>query len=121
MTEWTFKWFKKSDFQCRCKCGYDDIDLTLVRHLENMRESMGMPFDIVSGCRCERHNKNIGGEKNSAHTRGKATDIRMAGSTFRYVFLTMALRIFKRIGVYKSFCHVDVDETLPQPVIWVGK
>ena len=113
--------FNRSEFACKCGCGFDSIDSNLISNLDMMRERIGQPFKIHSGCRCEAYNKQVGGEDNSAHTRGKAADVGMPGSVFRYVFLRMAFGLFNRIGVYPTFCHVDVDDSLPQTVVWVGK
>lgn len=119
--EWRAKWFKKSEFQCGCHCGFDDIDLNLVDHLDYMRGTMGMSFQVNSGCRCEAYNAQVGGKGDSAHTKGKAADIAMNGTIMRFTFVSLALkRGIKRIGIYNTFCHVDVADDLPQYVMWTG-
>jgi uncharacterized protein YcbK (DUF882 family) len=80
---------------------------------------VGFPLTINSGYRCEEHNKAIGGEPNSAHTRGLAADILLPASPLRYKFLKEALVVFKRIGLSAEFVHVDVDRSLPQGVLWL--
>jgi zinc D-Ala-D-Ala carboxypeptidase len=114
------KYFRREEFTCNCGCGFDDINPALVKKLDEIREFIGRPIVVNCGCRCQKHNADVGGEKNSAHLRGNAADIQMPGSTFRYVFLRIAYARFTRIGIYKTFCHVDVDETLPQYVTWIG-
>ena len=114
------KWFKQEEFACKCGCSFMDINPKLVQKLDYIRETMGMPLRIHSGCRCEAYNKKVGGKTDSAHTRGNAADIGINGGVMRYGFLLLALKVFKRVGVYGTFCHVDVDEELPQMVVWVG-
>ena len=114
------KHFKHEEFQCSCGCGFNEINPILVQKLDILRELLGMPLKIHSGCRCEAYNKKVGGKTDSAHTRGKAADIGINGGVMRYAFLLLALKHFKRVGVYGTFCHVDVDTELPQMVVWVG-
>ncbi len=120
MNEWTFRHFQKSEFACNCNCGFDDINYDLVRKLEIIRDTIGMPLKVLSGCRCAKHNKAVGGEEDSAHLRGNASDIEVITSRLRNVFLRLSFKYFTRRGIYKTFIHVDVDESLPQNVTWVG-
>ena len=120
MSEWTSKYFKQSEFACKCGCGFNAINPELVKKLDYLRETLGMPLVVNSGCRCEEYNKKVGGKSDSAHTRGNASDIQINGGTMRYAFLLLALKTFKRVGVYATFCHVDIDDTLPQMVVWTG-
>lgn len=116
----TSKYFKQSEFACKCGCGYSEINPKLVEALDIIREKLGNPLVINSGCRCETYNRKVGGKKDSAHVRGNAADIGIHGGTMRYAFLLLALKAFKRVGVYGTFCHVDVDENLPQMVLWTA-
>lgn len=70
-----FKHFKQSEFSCKCGCGFDDIDLSIVSILEQIRSYFGdHPVYITSGCRCKKHNDKVGGVKGSKHVIGKAVD-----------------------------------------------
>lgn len=120
MAEWTSKYFKQREFACKCGCGFNNISPLLVQKLDTIRETLDMPLKIHSGCRCEEYNKKVGGKADSAHTRGFAADVGINGGVMRYAFLLLALKAFKRVGVYGTFCHVDVDVELPQMVVWVG-
>ena len=72
--------FKKSEFACKCGCGFDEVDLNLVKLLEDIREHFGeKPLYISSGCRCAKHNKEVGGVQGSRHVLGKASDIYIQG------------------------------------------
>ncbi len=117
---WNFKHFKFEDFNCSC-CGFNNIDLNFVAKLEDMRIEIGLPFVILSGCRCEKHNKEVGGEPDSAHLKGLAGDIAIPDSGMRNTFIETSYKYFKRRGIGKIFIHVDSDETLPQNVTWVYK
>ncbi|WP_270890022.1 D-Ala-D-Ala carboxypeptidase family metallohydrolase [Pedococcus sp. 5OH_020] len=46
-----------------------------IRRLEAYRVKIGAPVRIVSGCRCKRHNAEVGGAKSSQHMFGTASDI----------------------------------------------
>lgn len=69
------KYFKQSEFTCKCGCGLNNIDLRLVQVLDNIREHFGQACVVTSGTRCVKHNKTVGGVSNSKHIIGHATDI----------------------------------------------
>lgn len=113
------KWFKLSDFTCKCGCGLNNMDKTTLQMLDDAREIAGIPFVVNCGTRCPKHNKDEGGEDNSSHLRGLAVDISAITSTQKFLILSALLKVgFKRIGFYKTFIHCDNDSTLPQKVIW---
>lgn len=77
-----------------------------VRRLEAYRANVGTPIRIVSGCRCPRHNKAVGGATNSQHLFGTASDIQG--------LVTLAqrrqMRLFAGLGFQQStgkVIHVD--------------
>ena len=77
-------------------------------------------LNFSSGYRCVECNRTAGGAENSAHLRGKAVDIVPMSPEQRYEILAVAfLRGIKRIGIEKDHVHLDVDESLPQGVLWV--
>ena len=79
-SEWDFTHFKKSEFVCKCGCGYDAINYNLVSLLEDIRGHFGgNPLIITSGCRCAKHNANVGGVQGSRHVLGKAADFYING------------------------------------------
>lgn len=70
------KHFKQSEFACKCGCGFADINLNLVKILDEIREYFGQAVVVTSGCRCRNHNsKQKGSSQNSRHISGKAADI----------------------------------------------
>lgn len=111
-------YFKKSEFACPC-CGENLISDTLISVLNQARANAGVPFVINSGYRCKVHNAQVGGEPNSAHTRGLAADIRVDSDAHRFAIFSALQKVgFKRIGIYKTWIHCDIDQSLTQNVIW---
>ena len=115
--------FDSSEFACKCGCGYglgeNDVSEDLIRILENMRDMIGGPIVINSGCRCVEHNNEVGGVPNSAHTRGLAADISVSSGWQRYQVVDAAFACGAMgVGVDKTFVHVDVDTVLPRPSAW---
>jgi hypothetical protein len=88
------------------------LDEELVRRLDEARTKAMVPFVITSAFR-------LGDPR--AHGRGKAVDIRCHTSYNRMRIISGALLAgFRRIGVYDRHVHLDVDESLPQDVMWHG-
>lgn len=111
--------FKLSEFTCKCGCGKDDISLELVGEVQKIRELYGKPIRITSGLRCIDHNRNSGGRDNSAHLSGLAADIGWDNVTDRHRLLTIIIGMgWRRIGIAKSFVHIDIDNSKAQDVIW---
>ncbi len=67
--------FKVSEFTCKCGCGYNVIDQRVIDMAETIRQELGVPVRVNSGCRCEKHNRAVGGTKGSFHMKGKAADL----------------------------------------------
>ena len=106
------KYFTFAEFGCR-HCGRCRISAFHVRQLDQYRERVG-PVPIISGTRCDEHNRNVGGATNSQHrpypnNRGvsMATDIPGAVT----VGDLRGLRLFSGIGYVPSegnvVVHVD--------------
>jgi len=120
------QYFTPKEFTCKCT-GFCDhpsvIAMDVVAKLDRIRDLIGKPISILSGTRCESHNRRFGGKARSAHVPRNgvsyAVDVRCPDSAFRFAFLTAALPIFKRIGIGKDFIHVDDDPELPANVVWL--
>ncbi len=103
--------FSRSEFACKCGCGKDNISPKLVGALQALRDTIGEPIIINCGCRCARHNKDVGGVPNSQHLQGTAADIRCASLTPRELKkFAEEIPAFANggIGLYETFLHVDV-------------
>lgn len=118
------KHFGRSEFACKCGCGTMSVSPALLEKLDRIRDTLGCPLTVISGCRCRTHNAAEGGKPQSAHitttwTPGRAADIAMVDDKVRSDFLRLALQEFQRVGVAKTFVHVDVADDLPAPRVWV--
>lgn len=118
--------FSEYEFECPC-CGLFNVSHLLVAILQNIRDELGVRLDVSSGCRCEKHNKLIGGSKNSSHLcseskKGLAADISVPTDIGFYGLIRAGVNRFDRIGVYpgKNFVHFDVDDSKDRNVIWFG-
>lgn len=117
-------YFKQSEFACKCGCGTCNVNQEFVNRLDLARRLAGVPFPINSGCRCQKHNAKVGGEKNSSHLSGPdrecfAVDIGIFDSVSRYRVIRALLEAgFDRLGVGKSLIHVDSDPSKEPHVIW---
>lgn len=90
-----------------------------LRVLTEVRIAADIPFKINSGYRTIKHNKKVGGSKDSAHTNGYAVDIVANTSATRFKIVQAALATgITRIGIGKTYVHLDTDPTLPQGVMW---
>lgn len=106
--------FSFNEFACQCHGKYSDCPRIWVkRELLTSLEALRTHFyprglTVVSGCRCARHNKAVGGVGNSQHLFGSACDIPyIKGCSSRAV---AQLRIFSGIGRSRStglVRHVD--------------
>ena len=69
-----------------------------------------------SGFRCRDHNAKIGGAANSAHLRAKAIDQPYETELQLWMMVKAAMDAgFRRIYVYPSHVHMDIDTDLPCP------
>ncbi len=104
------KHFSSEEFACKCGCGFATVDSELLEVLEELREVYGQPITINSGCRCEEHNKAVGGEQKSQHLLGTAADIVVKGvSPFKiYQYLNSKYKSKYGIGLYSTWVHIDV-------------
>ena len=58
MIDWSsFNYFKKEEFECRCGCGLNNMDLEFLIDLDEARDIAQIPFKINCGVRCS--NKRI--------------------------------------------------------------
>jgi len=111
--------FDRSEFACKCGCGYDAINPGFVERLQKLRDMVGKALYINSGCRCPAHNAACGGVPHSSHMRGLAADISTRDGELRFKLIAAAFSTgFDRIGVGKDFVHLDIDTDLPHPRLW---
>lgn len=99
------------------------MDRQLVFMLQQLEARTGYPIFswINSGARSPAHNKKVGGVLNSSHKMPtcKAVDIKTSTKFIRNHLVSVARDVgFKRIGVGKTFIHLDIDNLKSQYVAW---
>ena len=113
-------YFTDKEFACKDGCGDSKMDPGFVDMLNKARHIAGKPWRVNSGKRCVANNKASGGVKGSAHTKGMAVDISAPNGAKKYEIVKAAMEAgFTRIGIGKSFVHLDNDITKPQNTIWL--
>lgn len=102
--------FSRSEFQCACGCGFDNISLALVDDLQKIRSHFGATIKINSGCRCFKHNKEVGGSEHSRHLMGIAADIVVMSYPTDIVhrYIDTVFTSNNGLGMYSTFIHYDV-------------
>ena len=112
-----FKNFKFREFECKCgKCKTQKIDTAVVNLAQMVRNHFNKSVIVNSAYRCDEHNKNIGGAKNSNHTKGTALDIVVKGidplTVARYCEYIGA----GGVGLYSWGVHID---TRAKKYFWI--
>lgn len=124
--------FNKTEFACKCGCGFVEIDPSLVAQIQRFRDFLWIstgteiPITVTCGCRCEKHNADVGGTPHSFHMAGMAADIFfsripvLAGGRIAYLAVRFGILELGAIGVYpdRKFMHLDIrpqDKNLVNP------
>jgi uncharacterized protein YcbK (DUF882 family) len=115
------KYFKHSEFDSPDDPGSGlKMDEKLLRMLDEARDIAKIPFKINSGYRTYQHNKKVRGKITSSHLKGLAVDISCTEPRQRSIILNSLIEVgFNRIGIGKSFIHVDIDKDKSPNVIWM--
>lgn len=113
--------FKLREFQCKCGCEMPAEVLVevkkLAEELQDIRDFIGRSITINSAYRCTKHNKLIGGSKNSQHLLGKAADLNPSDLSAEGLFRTLEVLtqfgyvLDGGIGIYNTFVHYDIRDT----------
>lgn len=111
--------FATEEFACHCGCGQGagkvgvylpHMNFPLVSALQKLRDLLG-PVIIVSGARCSKENKRVGGAVASAHLTNLAADIASPGRTTKQIYeAILKIEAFEQggIGIGHGIVHVDV-------------
>jgi len=95
------------------------MDVDFLAKLDEARECAEIPFIINSAYRSPEHKESI---KNptSSHIKGLAVDIKAKDSRTRGIILEALRSVgFTRIGIAKTFIHIDLDYNKSQNVTWL--
>ena len=114
------KYFNTEEFDSPdVKGSWVNMNVEFLKLLDIIRGHAKIPFIINSAFRTEAHNAKVGGVSESAHTKGLAVDIVAVSGIEKFLIITAALTYgINRIGIGKTFIHLDVDKSLPRNVIW---
>jgi len=106
-------YFRRSEFACKCGCGFDTVDASTLTILNALRAYFG-PVIINSACRCPSHNKAVGGSPTSQHMKARAADIRTPKAPLQEVYDWLE-REFPNasLGIYNTFIHIDTRTNGP--------
>jgi len=112
--------FYKYEFRCPCpKCRRKKVRVSslLLFKLEMVKMAFGgKPVIVLSGNRCPEENKRVGGHPNSAHIPkpdGEGADIKIKGVKPIDIGLAAEKIGGMRIGIAKTYCHLDVRPPSP--------
>ena len=121
------RYFKLSEFTCKCGCGQNKMDPAFLFELDELRHRCGFPFVITSGYRCPSHNAKVSGTgRTGPQTTGHAADIAVSHSSAVEVLRqAMNLGKFTGFGVQQKgggrFIHLDDLPNAvgqPRPTAW---
>ena len=140
MTDWYAKYFRPSEFACKCGAGgcsfrTDEqvtakIDEKLMLALDDIRRQAQFPLSISSGIRCPLHPVEKLKTKPGAHSAGFAADIVMPTgeerqmALMRLVFARTEASYINRIvgvGISRKFLHCDTGHPSGdwrRPAVW---
>ncbi len=105
------KYFRKAEFACKCGCGADSMEETLIKAGDKVRGHFDSPVIVTSGRRCATHNAKVGGVSNSRHLSGKAMDFCVSGMSAEIVLLYVQSLpgIRYAYAIDSKHIHMDVE------------
>jgi hypothetical protein len=125
--------FSRSEFKCHDGTPYPEDWvgsrlLLLAQTLEVIRGEVGRSINIISAYRHPGYNKSVGSSDGSQHIQGRAADIKVSGisanalhETIMQLYSAGRLPHLGGLGLYNSFCHVDVRPNSGRLARWDGK
>lgn len=116
------RYFSEQEFRkCDPPCDRESMDQDFLDVMDDIRRKARIPLVINCAYRSREYDKKKGRSGNSAHTHGLAVDFRCNTSENRLKIVSAAIAAgITRIGIGKSFIHVDMGERvgLPANVMW---
>lgn len=120
--------FTYDEFACKCGCGRNEIEDSVIDSLQSMRDQIPFPMIISSGYRCEDHPIEAKKLTTGPHNTGLAVDIVCSG-TAALLLISLAMKeeswngfgINQRGDMDQRFVHFDQCEGSqhrPRPHIW---
>lgn len=113
-------YFSDKELMCKCGCGKVSMNGEFLDKLNEARHMAGKGWKVNSAYRCAAHNKAVGGVAGSSHTKGYAVDISATTSQKKFEIVSNAMKAgINRIGIGKTFVHLDTDPTKSGNVIFL--
>lgn len=121
------RYFNTQEFACKCGCGIMTFDEDVAKQLDGARHTAGIPFTLLSACRCPEWNGHpkVQGSRTSSHIAIEdgdpvtAVDIWTPDSPTRWrVVAALIDHGFNRIGIANEYVHTDCDANKPPCVMW---
>lgn len=105
----TSRYTALTEVNCKCGCGLIP-QKAMLEKFDQLREAYGKPIAITSGARCEKHNKKIGGSKNSNHVKGLAMDLLRTDALEDFILKNLdVLDIYiEDLAYTKNWIHVAI-------------
>ena len=111
-----FKYFTYEEFACQ-ETDKNEMSLSFIHRLDELRERCGFPFTITSGYRNRTHSVEAKKKTVGKHVLGIAADISVSDGNQKYIIIKNAMEMgFGGVGVAKTFIHVDDRNGVP--VVW---
>lgn len=116
----TYRHFTLDEFKCRFT-GKNEIDPDFVEWLDGVRHTCDFPFKINSGYRGAAHPLEARKPDGPGpHNRGRAADISCTSPRRRFLVIKAAVEAgCKRIGIAKTYVHLDMDTVGDPEVVWL--
>lgn len=101
------------------KCDVSQMDAAFLDKLLLAQKAYGRKFKINCAYRSLAWEKSKGRNGRSSHCKGVAVDIGVSNHQQRlYIVAALLIMGFRRIGIAKTFIHVDDDES-KVPSMWL--
>lgn len=116
------RYFKDEEFlKATPPCSLDDMDEEFMQKLDDARSLCSYPFVVNSAFRSKDYEKSKGRTGSSSHCKGLAVDISCLTSVARLKMILALFAVgFRRIGIYPTFLHVDMDISKPSS-LFIGQ
>lgn len=104
---------------CNPASSIDELNPKLVERIILAQRMCGEQFTITSAYRSQGYERSKGRKGSSSHCKGLAVDVSAVNSHLRFKIVAgCILAGFPRLGIGKTFIHIDIDETKPHPIIF---
>ena len=101
---------KRSDAACGCGCGFDTVDYKLNEIHEYLCIKYGAKnVNIHCVCRCDKHNKKVGGSKGSMHKYARAMDFDVKGVDHDSIYEDLEFFYGSKCGPHLDKWGIHID------------